>query len=71
MKYTINNLVMAHGTGHLFEQVGRPGVSEEPPGSQTSRPAAALTCRQMFTWVRACRKALQQTWGRTVWRIRL
>lgn len=37
MKYTINNLVMAHGTGHLFEQVGRPGVSEEPPGSQTKQ----------------------------------
>lgn len=37
MKYTINNLVMAHGTAHLFEQVGRPGVSEAPPGSQNQQ----------------------------------
>lgn len=24
MKYTINNFVVAHGAGHLFEQVRRP-----------------------------------------------
>lgn len=40
MKYTINNFVVAHGAGHLFEQVRRP---EPSPGcTGKSEPADPL-----------------------------